>query len=402
MLTVLAFRVAFLLAAAGGGEARPATPPSVSGRPSAPQPDAGAPPPAGSIFARDSALPPDAGAPVEGSLDKAIIQGIIQRHVNEVKGCYELGLGRRPDLFGTIEVEFTIGASGTVIKSVQQSSTMGDPQVEGCVVESPRRWQFPKPLDGGLVIVTYPFVFTSDEPFQVAPGTKAAGPVEIDVFDIEGGAFVHQSMNAQGVPSNGLIAVTDKGLLLVDTAWTDEQTEAVLKWGETRLKKRWIGAVITHDHADRDGGLGALRKRKIPVAAVDLTVKKLAQRHVKGIETLFAAKAGAFEDPRGFQAFYPGPGHTTDNIVLKFPSLLYGGCLVKAADAPDLGFTGDADLAAWPEALRRVAARYGKTPVVPGHGVPDQVGDSIPHTLDLLARAAAARPAPQPLWLRPR
>ena len=181
--------------------------------------------------------------------------------------------------------------------------------------------------------------------------------------------------------------MTDGGLLLVDTAWTEAQTEAILQWGDERLHRPWIGAVITHDHADRDGGLGALRRRKIPVAALDLTVAKLAKRGVRDVTTLFTAGAGEFKDPRGFEAFYPGPGHTTDNIVLSFPTVLYGGCLIKSMEAKDLGFTADANLAAWPEAVRRVSVRYAEMTIIPGHGPVDTTFGAFQHTLDLLAAA---------------
>src|SRR4029077_9071366 len=132
-------------------------------------------------------------------------------------------------------------------------------------------------------------------------------------------------------------------LLLVDTGWTEAQTEEILKWGDAQLKRPWIGAVITHDHDDRDGGLGALERRRIPVAALDLTIAKLARRGVRNVAVLFAARDGAFKDERGFEAFYPGPGHASDNIVLRFPRVVFGGCLIKSMEAKDLGFTGDAD-----------------------------------------------------------
>jgi metallo-beta-lactamase class B len=106
---------------------------------------------------------------------------------------------------------------------------------------------------------------------------------------------------------------------------------------------------------------------------------------------LFAAKDGRFADPRGFEALYPGPGHTSDNIVLRFPrGVVYGGCLIKSLEAKDLGFTGDANLASWPAAIRRVAAQYGantdgQLTIVPGHGAVDSTGAAFQHTLDLLS-----------------
>lgn len=99
-------------------------------------------------------------ANVRGSLDKEIIRRIIRRHINEVKYCYEQELTKKASLGGRIMVQFTIAASGQVIASVLQNSTMGNAKVENCTVQAVRRWEFPKPLGGGIVIVSYPFVLT--------------------------------------------------------------------------------------------------------------------------------------------------------------------------------------------------------------------------------------------------
>ena len=333
---------------------------------------------------------PDAGSPpLVGSLDKEVIRGVIRSHVDQVKGCYESSLERMPDLFGKVSVEFTIAASGEVVTSkVVEPTTTREVQLETCVAAAVRRWRFPKPVGGGIVIVTYPFVLVPDQT-SIPLTNPQDGTGAFDITVLETSAIVHRSVNAQGIPSNGLIAVTDRGLLLVDTAWTEAQTEAILAWGAARLGRPWIGAVITHEHADRDGGLGALQRRHIPVAALDLTVAKLEKRGVRGVTTLFTAKAGEFKDPRGFEAFYPGPGHAPDNIVVSFPKVLFGGCLLKSLEAKDLGFTGDADLARWPAAVQRVAARYQgqHLPVVPGHGAVDATSGVFQHTLDLLAAA---------------
>jgi TonB family protein len=100
-------------------------------------------------------------ANVRGSLDKEIIRRIIRRHINEVKYCYETELTKKADLSGRVSVQFTIAATGQVIASVLQSSTMGNVRVENCVVQAVRRWEFPKPMGGGIVIVSYPFNFTA-------------------------------------------------------------------------------------------------------------------------------------------------------------------------------------------------------------------------------------------------
>ena len=58
-------------------------------------------------------------------------------------------------------VQFTIAATGQVVVSKVQSSTLQSPKVEKCIATAVRRWLFPKPKGGGIVIVSYPFVLRS-------------------------------------------------------------------------------------------------------------------------------------------------------------------------------------------------------------------------------------------------
>jgi TonB family protein len=121
-------------------------------------------------------------ATVRGSLDKEIIRRIIRRHINEVKYCYEQELTRSPDLGGRITVQFTIAASGQVIATQLQSSTVGNARVEGCTVQAVRRWEFPKPLGGGIATVSYPFVLTPAwGTVTVAPSRSPAQAVDPDL-----------------------------------------------------------------------------------------------------------------------------------------------------------------------------------------------------------------------------
>jgi len=221
-------------------------------------------------------------------------------------------------------------------------------------------------------------------PIPIRGALNAPGSVEI--HGVNYNLLIHQSQDANGIPANGMIFRTERGLILIDTGWTETQTEAILIWGEQKLGRRWMGAVITHDHADRAGGIGALLRRKIPVAALDLTVAKLEHRGVHGVATLFSARTATFDDDRGFQAFYPGPGHAPDNIVIAFRAdkVVFGGCLIKSTKAEDLGFTGDADLVAWPAAVRRVEEKYPGMLVVPGHGPTDEGESTYAHTVTLL------------------
>ncbi|HEX7597893.1 MAG TPA: AgmX/PglI C-terminal domain-containing protein [Polyangia bacterium] len=100
-------------------------------------------------------------AVVRGSLDKEIIRRVVRLHMNEVKYCYDQELVKQPALAGRISVQFAISGTGQVLSSVLQTSSMANARVESCVVNATRRWDFPKPVGGGVVIVVYPFTFAS-------------------------------------------------------------------------------------------------------------------------------------------------------------------------------------------------------------------------------------------------
>src|SRR5262249_33535193 len=83
-------------------------------------------------------------AQVRGSLDKEIIRRIIRRHLNEVRFCYEKELMHKQDLYGRVMIQFTISGQGQVVASIVQNSTMNNPNVEQCIAQAVRRWEFPK------------------------------------------------------------------------------------------------------------------------------------------------------------------------------------------------------------------------------------------------------------------
>lgn len=57
-----------------------------------------------------------------------------------------------------------------------------------------------------------------------------------------------------------------------------------------------------------------------------------------------------------FEAWYPGEGHTADNIIIWFEKekVLYGGCLIKGATDESLGYLGDANVKEYATTLRNV------------------------------------------------
>jgi len=102
-------------------------------------------------------------AMVKGALSREVIRRIVHRHINEVKFCYERQLAQRPDLAGRVSIKFIIAASGAVQMAAVAQSTIGNSAVENCIAQAVRRWTFPKPEGGGIVIVTYPFMLQAPE-----------------------------------------------------------------------------------------------------------------------------------------------------------------------------------------------------------------------------------------------
>ncbi|MBA3462476.1 MAG: AgmX/PglI C-terminal domain-containing protein [Deltaproteobacteria bacterium] len=91
-----------------------------------------------------------------GDLDKAIIRRYIKRNIQKIQYCYEKQLLATPGLQGTVAASFTITASGSV-REAQGSGV--HPSVSACVASVIGSIEFPKPKDGGVVRVNYPFTF---------------------------------------------------------------------------------------------------------------------------------------------------------------------------------------------------------------------------------------------------
>lgn len=96
---------------------------------------------------------------VMGSLDKELIRKVIHANRGQIRYCYESQLNRFPKLAGKVAVKFVISPSGTVSTSSVAQATTNNPELEACVAGRVRTWVFPKPKGGGVVIVTYPFIF---------------------------------------------------------------------------------------------------------------------------------------------------------------------------------------------------------------------------------------------------
>ncbi len=189
------------------------------------------------------------------------------------------------------------------------------------------------------------------------------------------------------VESNALLVSGAAASVLIDTPATDAQTEPVLAWAETTLRRPVHEVIVTHWHVDRAGGLGAARARGIALHGFSKTrtlareAGRIVPEHEIRPEEYLVLSGISLE------IWYPGHGHTEDNIVVWLPEhrVLDGGCFVKAIAAMGLGNVAEIDPVQWAKGIAALRKRYPRASiVVPGHGATGGK-ELLAHTASLFA-----------------
>jgi len=109
---------------------------------------------AGSFF-----QPVRSEALVEGGLTKEEVDAVIQRHIGEIRYCYEQGLQQTPRMSGRVSMKILIGADGYATNGTRiTNSSLHSPEVESCITGHLKTWKFPNPRGGVVVKVNYPIV----------------------------------------------------------------------------------------------------------------------------------------------------------------------------------------------------------------------------------------------------
>lgn len=236
---------------------------------------------------------------------------------------------------------------------------------------------------------------------------------EVQLQPIEAGVWMVVHRFAGG--NNSLLVRCDeRRFVWVDTPCTDEATRLVYEWLTATFADPNVIEINTGFHNDNLGGNGYLLGQGVPCYGSDITPGLIAEcwaETVRKVLPYFDGEANKkYRDilvrqklvapnrlyplaegltltvgPETVEVHFPGPTHTVDNVVVYFRNrrLLYGGCMIKALGARTPGFTGDADMAAWPKAVRKLLSRYPDARlVVPGHGVWGDLS-LVQHTIDV-------------------
>lgn len=172
------------------------------------------------------------------------------------------------------------------------------------------------------------------------------------------------------VECNGMIVANDQEAMVLDTPVDDKSSNELIEWIGLTLHCKLVGVVPTHFHEDCLGGLNAFHEMDIPSYANNKTIEFARANE-------YAIPENGFTDTLSLQVgqarlylYFPGEGHTRDNIVAYFPNenALFGGCLIKTMNASK-GFLGDANTETWSTSVDMVRKKFPKVQlVIPGHG----------------------------------
>ncbi|MEZ0242887.1 MAG: MBL fold metallo-hydrolase [Sphingomonas sp.] len=197
--------------------------------------------------------------------------------------------------------------------------------------------------------------------------------------------FTFDTPNLGWIPCNGLIFASGSGATVVDTGNNAAQGELLLSAARRLTGEPVKQAIATHFHADRTGGAAAFAKAGVPVLAHPYSVG-LAMAYGEPVPQPVKGLEKDAVDFGNFELFYPGPGHTRDNITVwhKEARCLFGGCLLRATTDKQIGSRGDSDMGNYLASIDRLAKRYPERRIiVPGHGA--IAGDAVAWTRAMLA-----------------
>ena len=210
-----------------------------------------------------------------------------------------------------------------------------------------------------IIIITTALIFSLTNIFGQAEKAK------LEISHLTGDFYIYTTYNTYQeyqVPANGMYLVTNYGVVMFDTPWDTTQFQPLLDSIKIRHNKTGAICFATHWHSDKTAGLEYYKQHGIKTYTTDLT-NILSKKNDKKRAQFLMTKDTAFHVGQySFETYYPGPGHTEDNIVIWFKKekILYGGCLIKGTDAEDLGYLGDGNVSEYVATLKKIQKKFRK------------------------------------------
>jgi TonB family protein len=105
----------------------------------------------------------DSDAPKSpGGLTDQQVMATMQKHRGVMQACFEAQRAVHPTLAGTVRVEWITSPAGRVRSASVLSSTLGNPDVESCLVDEVKKLSFPRAADGLPTTIRFPFAFQAN------------------------------------------------------------------------------------------------------------------------------------------------------------------------------------------------------------------------------------------------
>ncbi len=210
-----------------------------------------------------------------------------------------------------------------------------------------------------IIILAITFIFSFTTIFGQTNEEK------LKISHLTGDFYIYTTYNTyegSQIPANGMYLITNNGVVLFDTPWDTTQFQPLLDSIKLRHNKSVTLCIATHWHSDRTEGLEYYKKQGIKTYTTILTDELSKKNNKKRAEYLIEKDTVFNVGNYLFETYYPGQGHTADNIVLWFnkQKILYGGCLIKGADAESLGYLGDANVTEYESTLKKVQTKCPK------------------------------------------
>lgn len=186
-----------------------------------------------------------------------------------------------------------------------------------------------------------------------------AEEAKLKITHLTGDFYIYTTYNTyeqSRVPANGMYLVTSDGVALFDTPWDTTQFQPLLDSIWQRHKQKITLCFATHWHSDKTAGLEYYRQQGIKTYTTVQTDELSRKNNKKRAEFLMTKDTVFRLAQYSFETYYPGEGHTTDNIIIWFKKqkVLYGGCLIKGAADKNLGNLSDANVNEYAATLENV------------------------------------------------
>lgn len=200
---------------------------------------------------------------------------------------------------------------------------------------------------------------------------------DIELIEISEGFYVHKAISSLPgssfkFSSNGMLVIKNGKALIIDTPVTIEQTETIYNFLKDSMGVVMVETFIGgHFHIDCIGGMDFFKRIGVKTILNERTKQKCINLNLPLPDFTYDSIYAFNFEGIIVECHYFGGGHTADNTVVFFPEsrILFGDCLIKSLDSPNLGNLQDAVVSEWKPTVEKIIKTLSPIKcVVPGHG----------------------------------